>query len=261
MPAQWRLEPSARVPEPGAVILSCFPSAGLAATVAGHWILRALDLPRVGRIVAPELPPLAVIQGGAVNPPVRVHARKDLALVISEFPPPAGLLTSIAVAILDGADQLKASRVIGLEGVVPQPVGEEPEETELPTSDESVWFAGCNSTNSVVEELKRSGVRPLLDGVIGGVSGALLIEALARQIPTAAILVSANDVGYPDHRAAAKLIEVLDKILPHLQIDTRPLRTQAEVIEKALRAAIKAHAEAGEQPGRPPSTSEPTIYQ
>ncbi len=96
------------------------------------------------------------------------------------------------------------------------------------------------------------------DGVIGGVSGALLVEGLPAKIPVGALLVSATDAGYPDHRAAAKLIEVVDQLLPHVKIDTRPLRTQAELIERALRAAVKSRESA---PIGAPGSENLPIYQ
>jgi predicted ATP-grasp superfamily ATP-dependent carboligase len=244
MPVTWRPESGATMPDPGATLFSCFPSAGLAPTVAGHYILQVLKLPRIGAFVSEDFPPLAVIQGGRVNPPVRAYGGKDLLLVVSEFPLLPGLINPLATAIIETATQMKAGRVIGLEGVVPHPAdsGEEDEATDPATKspDEKVWYAGSGSSPQLPAEYKAAGVRTMTDGVIGGVSGALLIEGLTAEIPIGALLVSATDAGYPDHRAAAKIIEVIDQALPRVKIDTGPLRTQAELIEKALRAAVRS---------------------
>lgn len=96
------------------------------------------------------------------------------------------------------------------------------------------------------------------NGVIGGVSGALLVEGLEAKMPVGALLVSATDAGYPDHRAAARIIEVIDQVLPHFKIDTGPLRSQAEMIERALRAAVKTRNQSS--PGLPSPDTLP-IYQ
>ena len=256
MPVLWRPDNSAAMPEPGAVMLSCFPSAGLAPTVAGHYILQMLKLPRIGTFISGDFPPLAVIQGGRVNPPVRAYGRKDLVLILSEFPLPPDLITPVAGAILAAAAELKAGRILGLEGVVPHPF--EPGEADRAKPDETVWYAGSGSSESLPPEYKAAGVRTMTDGVIGGVSGALLVESLGTQMPVGALLVSASDAGYPDHRAAAKIIEVIDQVLPHVQIDTRPLRTQAEMIERALRAAVKTRDVPTENV---PKAGEPSIYQ
>jgi predicted ATP-grasp superfamily ATP-dependent carboligase len=228
------------MPDPGAVLLSCFPSAGLAPTVAGHYMLQVLKLPRIGALTSEDFPPLAVIQGGRVNSPVRAYGTKDLVLILSEFPPLPPLINSIATTILGIATELKVGRVLGLEGVVPHPADAEPTEADTKTPDEMVWYAASGSGDQLPPEYKGAGVRSMVDGVIGGVSGAILVEGLSAKIPVGTLLVSATDAGYPDHRAAAKIIEVLDVALPHLKIDTQPLRAQAEMIERALRAAVKS---------------------
>jgi len=256
MPVVWRPESSAIMPDPGAVMLTCFPSAGLAPTVAGHYILQTLKLPRIGSFTSEDFPPLAVIQGGRVNPPVRAYGRKDLVLVLSEFPLSPGMINPLAIAILGAAAQLKTGRILGLEGVVPHPF--ETEETEGTPPEEMVWYAGSGTSEGLPPEYKAAGVRPMTDGVIGGVSGALLVESIGLRMPVGALLVSATDAGYPDHRAAAKVIEVIDQLLPHVQIDTRPLRTQAEMIERALRAAVKSREPA---PEGTPKPGELPIYQ
>jgi uncharacterized protein len=256
MTVTWRPETDAVLSDPGAFILVCFPSAGLAPTVAGHYVLQVLKLPRIGAFTSEDFPPLAVVQAGRVNPPVRVYGSKDLVVILSEFPLLPGLINPLASAILQLAVQLKAGRVLGLEGVVPHPA--DATDTELKPSDEMVWYAGSGSSEKLPAEFKAAGVRAMNDGVIGGLSGALLIEGLNSTVPVGTLLVSATDAGYPDHRAAAKIIELIDQLLPHVKIDTGPLRTQAELIERALRAAAKSRAPAA--PGAPGPENIP-IYQ
>jgi len=78
----------------------------------------------------------------------------------------------------------------------------------------------------------------------------------------AAILVSAiGPEGYPDHRAGAALIETLDRLMPELKIDTGPLRSQAEVIERALRAAMRQRPNAPTSTPPLPEHGEGTMYQ
>ena len=250
----WVDEPGGGVLKPGATVISSFPSAGLAAIVAAHYIVRSLGLWRIGTLDSPDALPIAVVQGGQVQPAIRVYGRSDIAVVVSEFPPSPSSASPIAHAILDGAESRGARRLIAFEGVVPHPVM--PEEGE---ADEAVWFVGPLPDSELGHGLRGAGARLLEDGVIGGVSGALLVGALRRRLPVAALLVSARSAeGFPDHRAGAFLIETLDKLLPEITIDTKPLRSQAEEIEQALRAAMQSRSktpvEAEERP-------EPSIYQ
>jgi predicted ATP-grasp superfamily ATP-dependent carboligase len=232
---------------PGSVVLSAFPSAGLATIVAGHYIARVLQLPRIGRFESPEMAPIAVIQSGQVHPTVRVYGRSDLALVMSEFPPSPPQAVAIAATILEAAERHKARAVVCLEGVVPHPeMGDVLAAEGADPPDEQVWVAYSRRDPAFVRAFTAAKTRPLDEGVIGGVSGALLVQALGRQIPVAVLLVSARVAeGLPDHRAGAALIETLDRVMPELKIDTGPLRAQAEQIEKALRAVMKSGSRAG----------------
>jgi predicted ATP-grasp superfamily ATP-dependent carboligase len=243
MEFSWREEASADANfGPGSIVLSAFPSAGLATIVAGHYIVRVLQLPRVGRFESPDLAPIAVVQGGAVNPTIRVYGRPDLALVLSEFPPTPTQANAIAKAILDNAEQHKARAIVCLEGVVPHPEEEAgTESNDSSPADEQVWVAYSRKDPGFVAGFEAAKARTLEEGVIGGVSGALLVQGLGRSVPVAVLLVSARVAeGLPDHRAGAALIETLDRLLPELKIDTGPLRAQAEQIEKALRSVMKS---------------------
>jgi uncharacterized protein len=254
----WQDEGNETVaPAPGNVVLSSFPSAGLATTVAGHYIVRALKLPRIGRFDSPDLSPVAVVQGGEVNPTIRVYGRADLGLVLSEFPPTPPQANAIAQTILDAAERRKARMVVCLEGVVPHPVGEDDEAPPPPPDaddgEEHVWVAYSRRDPEIVRSFEGTQAKGLEEGVIGGVSGAMLVQGIGRSMPVAALLVSArSSQGLPDHRAGAALIETLDRLLPELKIDTGPLRKQAEQIEKMLRTAMQRPSSA---PDSPPDTS------
>jgi predicted ATP-grasp superfamily ATP-dependent carboligase len=258
---EWKDDPGAPALAPQSVLLSSFPSAGLAATIAAHYIVQTLKLPRVGQFSAEGMPPIAIVQGGQVNPAVRVYGRPGLSLVMSEFPPMISTIGSLSQVILDGAEARGASAIIGLEGVLPVASSED----ETDAADSAVWAVCSHPEDPLFNRLTGAGARPLEDGVLGGVSGALLVGGLARKIPVAVLLVSAHAAeGFPDNRAGAALIETLDKVFPEIAIDTKPLRTQAEIIERALRNAIKnrAREDRGGGSDRPASDQPaPSIYQ
>ncbi len=242
MEIKWQDEPEAIGLDAGAVIVSSFPSAGLAATVAAHYMIQALKLPRIGIFDGPEMAPIAVVQDGVVNPPIRVYGQKDFGLVLSEFPPTPSMASALATTILNGALQRKARMVVCFEGVVPHPL-EEGQDPAAEAPEEKVWVAFSRNDPAIKKVFAPTGAGLLEDGVLGGVSGALLVQGIGRSIPVAVLLVSARAVeGLPDHRAGAALIESFDRLLPELKIDTGPLRVEAERIERALRAAMKTQA-------------------
>ena len=256
MTFEWTDEPGV-TPPPGATVLSSFPSVGFAATVAAHYMVQTLHLPRVGRFDSDEIPPIAVVQSGHVHPAVRVYGRPGLSLILSEFPPSSGAAGDLALGILAGAERTGARAVVSLEGVLPHPAS--PEDSD--PADATVWTVTSHPEGELHARLVAAGARPLEDGVLAGVSGALLVAGLTHRIPVGVLLVSARSAeGLPDHRAGAALIEVLDRLLPELAIDTKPLRTQAELIEKAIRNAMKGR-ERTRLPPLPAEAAEPTIYQ
>jgi predicted ATP-grasp superfamily ATP-dependent carboligase len=255
---RWLDEPGAPQIAPGAVLVTSFPSAGLAATVAAHYIVRAMNLPRIGQLDSPDSAPIAVIQSGHVNPAVRVYGRANFAIVVSEFPPTLSASGPIAEAILAAAEARHVRIVVALEGVVPHPVDEE---TPIGDGTESVWFALSKDDPATLTAFQGAGARRLEDGVIGGVSGAMLVGGLHRSLTVATLLVSSNvPEGFPDHRAGAALIELLDRFLPEIAIDTKPLRSQAEMIEKALRVAMQRRPKPPGPEGEPGAPS-PSMYQ
>jgi predicted ATP-grasp superfamily ATP-dependent carboligase len=262
-PYRWRDDTHVPNPiKPGAVVVSAFPSAGLATTVAAHYMIRALALPRIGILDSDDAPPLAIVQQGQVQPSIRVYGRSDLAIVMSEFPPQPNQIRPIADAILDSAERLQARFVLAIEGVVPHPMGEEAEGPTTEVPEQQVWSVVADGQGSLAETLKQAEARPLTEGVIGGISGALLVLAQFRKMPVGGLLVSARDTDvFPDHRAGAALIEVIDRVLPDVQIDTKPLRTQAEVIERSLRAAMKNQKSPETPAVAPPPQDVRSIYQ
>jgi predicted ATP-grasp superfamily ATP-dependent carboligase len=255
---RWVEESGATPLSPGCVLVTSFPSAGLAATVAAHYIVRAMNLPRVGQLDSPDSAPIAVIQSGHVNPAVRVYAKSNFGVVVSEFPPTLSSASPIAEAILATAESHHARMIVCLEGVLPHPV----EDEAAGDVKETVWFVPTKEDPASVATFTAAGARRLEDGVIGGVSGALLVAGLRRATPIVTLLVSSTvPEGFPDHRAGAALIELLDRLLPEIKIDTKPLRTQAEMIERALRTAMRNRPNGPSAQGEAPGAPSPGMYQ
>jgi predicted ATP-grasp superfamily ATP-dependent carboligase len=76
------------------------------------------------------------------------------------------------------------------------------------------------------------------NGVITGFAGALLLQAIGRTIPVLCLVAQAHK-DYPDARAAAKVIETVNPLVPLLVLDTKPLRAKAEEIETEVRRSLK----------------------
>jgi predicted ATP-grasp superfamily ATP-dependent carboligase len=236
----------------GTPLLVCFPSVGLASTIVGHYLIRTFNLPRIATIVSPELPPATVVIGSLPNPSVRVHGNKSLTVLVSEFPTPADLLFPMAEGILDWASQKKAGIIITVEGITGK------QESAAPTA-RAEPVLGIPSTPQTRTEMQGAGIKLLEDGIVGGIAAAMLNEASAREMPLAVLFAMASKEDIPDHGAAGRLMESLNKLLPRLKLDPQPLYDQAKIIEQYLRDGIKLHKSTTTRPDatiRP----EPSIY-
>ncbi len=81
---------------------------------------------------------------------------------------------------------------------------------------------------------------PFTEVVITGIAGVLLNEGRRRGFAVLTFLADAQS-DYPDARAAAKVIETINRILLRTPLDPVPLYAEAERIEQQL-LSIQRHA-------------------
>ena len=109
--------------------------------------------------------------------------------------------------------------------------------------------------------LKRQGVEEMSGGIISGVSGVMMWMAEQRHVDAVCLLAEAFRK-FPDARAAAGLVNIVDGMLEHLDVEVEPLMKQAEDLEKEIQKAVDA-ATAGQKPRRPTpfsSAVSPSMY-
>ncbi len=114
---------------------------------------------------------------------------------------------------------------------------------------------GVASTRKARELYIEPNTLPFIEGVITGIAGVLLNEGRRRGLDVLTFLAEAQ-ADYPDARAAAKVIETINRILLRTPLDPVPLYAEAERIEQQLlsiqrRAAEKTSTE------RPVTASQP----
>ena len=134
----------------------------------------------------------------------------------------SGMEWKLSEMVVDLAKQLNAKEIVSLEGV-----GSSEE-----TTTSRVFFYSNNEKNK--NKFKKIKVEPLKEGIIIGVTGAVLLRA--EKIPVSCIFAETH-TNLPDSKAAAKVIEVLDKYLG-LRVDYKPLIAQAEKFENKLRGLL-----------------------
>jgi len=103
--------------------------------------------------------------------------------------------------------------------------------SEESTTSRVFFYSNNEKSRSKFKKLK---VDPLKEGIIIGVTGAVLLSA--EKVPVSCIFAETH-TSLPDSKAAAKVVEVLDKYLG-LKVDYKPLLVQAEKFENKLRGIL-----------------------
>ena len=219
----------------GATVIDGFPSVGLVSTIVANYLIHSLDLELIGNLDSPYFPTISVVRNSEPESHVRIYAGEkisgedgsdQLVVFISEFQPPSQLIRPIANGILEWMQQNWCSTLISPEGLII----ERAENSEVPTFD----VYGIGSTPKAMEILKKHGVSEFKEGAITGVAGVLLNEGKKRGFDVLCLLAEAHPK-YPDAGAAAKVLELIDKILLRIKIDPKPLYEKAQLIEEQIK--------------------------
>lgn len=217
------------------ILIEAFPTVGLISSIAGHFLIEQLKLEEIGTISSRYFMPAAVIHNGTPSPPVRIYAGKkicgsagscdQITVIISEFMPAVNIIKPVADQILSWAQKKKCNYILNFEGTH----GLNPKKPKV---------FGVATTQKMKDILKKYNIEETQEGMITGITGVLLFEGVRLKRDVMCLLAEAHS-SYPDSRAAALLVETLDKMLPEIKIDTQPLYKEAEEIEQKIRAFLK----------------------
>ncbi|MFQ6129056.1 MAG: proteasome assembly chaperone family protein [Thermoplasmata archaeon] len=236
----------------GATVIDGFPSVGLVSSIVANYIINALSLEQVAIMDSIYFPTVSLIRDGEPMNPVRIYAgsrNEDKVVVfISEFQPPPNLIKVIAAAVIDWAEDQKCDLLLCPEGLIV--------DRDTGVEDRSeIQVYGIGSTEKASSVLNENSITIFEEGVITGVAGVLLNEGKKREFNVISLLSEAHP-DYPDARAAARVIETIDRILLHTELDAQPLYEEAERIELQLKSIHKQTATAK----RPPTPVRPSMY-
>jgi uncharacterized protein len=238
----------------GAIALVGFPSVGLISSIASSFIVKTLKLERVASMISPGFPPYTLVYDGVPSPPARIYAGErmcdeegeqceQIVVITAEFMPKPELMKPVADIILDWCRSKGIETIITLEGMN---TGMDPAEAKM------LCIASGEKCRSMVEDY---GLDDMKEGMVSGISGVLLYEAdrLGRDVMC---LLGPAKVDIPDARGAARLLEIVGKMLPELKLDPDPLYREAEEIEQQMKNSM-----GGIQQGpRPISDASSMIY-
>jgi len=217
-------------PKSNPTIIEGFPGFGFVATIAVEYLLDHLKMRSIGRIWSPELAPMALVHNKRVIQPLEIFYSDKLNLIVLEaVAGVSGMEWEVAEAIRVLATELKAKEIVGIEGIGAA--------VERP---ETVAYYYTNQADKK-KIMEKAGCHNLIEGIIFGVSGALMVR-LPKDMKASFIFAETHS-NMPDSRAAAKIIEILDKYIG-LGIDYKPLLKKATEFEERLKGILEQTKEA-----------------
>jgi uncharacterized protein len=110
--------------------------------------------------------------------------------------------------------------------------------TEEPDPEEQLGIYGAASTEKTRKLIGKYDINPMDVGIITGIAGHLLYLGDMEERDVLCLLAPAH-AQFPDARAAAKMIEVIDDMLPVIEIDTSPLLEEASRLEEQIKQALE----------------------
>lgn len=215
-----------------AVIFEGFQGVGLVGTLAAQYVADKMNAKLIGYVNSTLLPPMALLVNHEIRHPMRVYHFKiknqDFIIFESELPLPRQLVHEVAAKIAEFAEENESKEIMCLEGLaVPKP----PVESNV---------YGVTNTLSKEKELSKY-VKLLANGIIIGVSAALMMEAKIRKVPASCLMAEANP-DFPDGLAAANIVQKLNALY-NLKVNVEELRKESKMFEeKVWKVVEKAEA-------------------
>lgn len=211
------------------IIIEGFPGFGLVGTISSEFLIEHLDCEEIGNIFSEEIPAMIAIHESKIVKPMGIYYNKKYNLLfIHGITVVQGLEWKIVDAILQLAEKVEAKEIISLEGVGSLTALENPQLFYITNIDKSA------------KKLEQFGLKRMKEGIIMGVTGAMLYKGSG--VPNTSIFAE-TATNLPDSKAAAKVIEVLDKYL-NLNVDYKPLLEQAQKFEDKLKGIMTKSKEA-----------------
>ena len=213
-------------------IIEGFPGFGLVGTIATEYLINHLECELIGRYWFEELPATIAVHQSKIVQPIGIYYNKQYNIVIIHSIAAAlGIEWKAAKIVLKVAKYLSAKEIISLEGVG-NPQKEEDEGR--------IYF--YSNKEKTKEILRTNKLTEMKEGIIMGITSALMVMC---KKPLTCFFAETH-TNLPDSKAAAKIVEVLDKYLK-LKVEIGPLMEQAQKFEQKLRGILKQGINAQKQ--------------
>ena len=212
-------------------LLEGFPGFGLVGTIASEFIMEHLKCEQIGKVVFDDMPAMVAIHDGKVVEPLGIfYSQKHNLVIMHAITAAAHFEWQMAEMVGKLAQMVTAKEIISLEGVG----------TSEDSEGNKVFYHATSPKNAALFE--KIGLKPLKEGIIMGVTGAVLLRV--EKTPVSCIFAETHS-NLPDSKAAALIVSSLGKYLG-VEIDNTPLLQQAQKFEEKLKTILQKSQEAQE---------------
>lgn len=203
------------------IIIEGTPGYGLVGTIVTDFLIKHLNAKPIGEIYSEKLMPLAAIHENRIVSPIGLfYDEKNNIVIIHTLAGVRGVEWKLAENVAKLGRMLGAKEIICIEGIGTQK-----------ESNDAFYFTNNKKAQGNLDKL---GIKPLKEGIILGVTGTMLL----KDVPNLSCIFVESHVEMADSKAAAKIIELLDKHLD-LDVDYKPLLKTAEKFESQLKGLMK----------------------
>jgi uncharacterized protein len=211
----------------GVTIIEGFPGIGLVGTITTEFLTGHLETEKIGSVLIDDVPAIVAVHSSKVIEPISIHYNKKYNIVIVHaISLGKGVGWDIAEIIQQLASELQAKEIVSIEGVG----------SMKPDGPKNVFYYSTDMKN---KKKLDSAAKPLKEGIIVGVTGALLARREHNKTPITAFFAETQS-NLPDSKSSAAIIKALDTYL-NLKVDPKPLLKQAQQFEGKLKN-LMSHA-------------------
>jgi len=212
-------------------IIGGFPGFGLVGTIASEFLIEHLKTEQIGKILFDDMPAMVAIHENKLVEPLGIFYNQKFNIIILHAITAASHYEwQLSDTISKLASDLQAREIVLLEGVGSA------EDSE----GSRVFHYSSDDKNAKL--LEKAGISALKEGIIIGVTGAVLLRV--EKIPVSCLFAETHS-NLPDSKASAKIIEALDKYMG-MDLDYKPLLEQAQKFEEKLKTIMQKSQEAQE---------------
>ncbi len=208
------------------IIIEGFQGVGLVGTLSAQYLSQKSGFEQIGYVDSEGIPPIALLVNGEIMNPVKIFTNKkrDIIIIESELSIPRKIIYELSDEITRWAKKIKAREIICVEGLA------------VPEEERNYEVMGMSTNNKAMNNLLKKGVKKLMNGIVMGMSAALMLKAKERGIPATCLMVESRSQ-FPDGMAAAKVLETMSSVYD-FSVDVTELREQAHAFEKKMEKVL-----------------------